>query len=210
MTFLSLPPGAASRPTIVGIGPAVDLRAVLPSSTFVNFQYAHTATGVFGWNSVSVAPDDGATVIKPNDIIAPAPGRWLRLNVAIPPGAGDLYFTLSGNYAAVPVPAFFDAPYIADVGFTINYVSLARRTAGTAGSTSVDVLKNGVSVFAAAIPTVFAAAGDYASDIGNVFVPGADVFVPGDVLEIRLNTVETFLAGPPTGPEGLRVTVARA
>jgi hypothetical protein len=194
---------------IVGLAPATDLRAVLPSSTFVDLQQAATISGLFYWDSASVAPDNGATVLIPNDIIAPAPGRWLKIPLSVPPGAGDLYFTLSGNYSAVPTPGTFDAPFITEVAFTLDHVHVARRTAGTAGQTTIDVTKNGVSIFAGGPPFVAAAAGDYATAVGNLFAPGSNVFAPGDILEVVLTSVETFNAGPPPGPEGLRVTIVR-
>lgn len=210
MSFLSLPPGAAARPSIVGIGPPTDLRPVLPSSLFRDFMQAFTASGPFVWDSASVLPDDGVTVIIPNDIIFPAPGRWLKTGSAS--GAGVIDFTLSGQYSGAVVPGFFDPPVIVQVGFTIDHVFLVRRTAGTGSRTQVDVTKNGVSIFNAPgdQPRVNATDGDYASAIGNVFAPGANVFVPGDILEVSLEKVEGFKGGPPAGPEGVRVTIVKA
>lgn len=193
---------------LVGLIAATDLRQVLPSSLFREGMRAEVAAvGGFAWSTASLAADDGATVIKPNDVAPGDPGRWLKM-----PSAGalaDLHFALSGVYSGAVVPGFFDPPLYVDVGFALAYARLDRRTAGTVGATQVDVLKNGVTIFGAGGPSVAAGAGDYATDTNNVFAPGANVFVPGDWLEVQLVTVETFAPGPPPGPEGLRVTLVK-
>lgn len=35
--------------------------------------------GVWRWDAVSTLADDGATVIKPNDVDVSAPGRWRKI-----------------------------------------------------------------------------------------------------------------------------------
>jgi len=209
VTYLSLPAGLAARPTILG-GIPTDLRAVLPSALFVRGMEARTTTTTFAWSAVSVAADDGVTVIKPNDIAPLDPGRWLLAPATTaPPGSGELHFTLSGEYSGAVVPAFFDPPYVAIAGFTVAFVQLVRRTAGTAGFTEIDVLKNGVTILAAPPVKVTAAMGDDVSFFSNSFVPGQDIFLPTDRLDVVLSAVETFDAGPPAGPEGLRVVITR-
>lgn len=209
MTYLSLPAGLAARPTILG-GIPTDLRAVLPSALFARGMEARTTTTTFAWSPISVAADDGVAVIKPNDIAPLDPGRWLLAPATTaPPGSGELHFTLSGEYSGAVVPAFFDPPYIAVVGFTVALVQIARRTAGFAGITNVDVLKNGVTILAAPPLQVSAAMGDNVSFSSNSFVLGQDIFLPTDRLDVVLTTVEMFDPGPPAGPEGLRVVITR-
>lgn len=215
MTFLSLPAGAVARPTILGLVVVADLRAVLPSSLFEDDMRAAIAAGggAFGWDSASVVADDGINVIKPNDIAPIDPGRWIRLPPpTVPAGAGDLHFLLSGVYSGAVTPGFFDPPFRCTSAFTVTSVELFRRTAGGGSSTVVDVLKNGVSIFLAPgnRPTVVFGAGNYAANTSAVFAPGANVFAPGDVLEVQLDSVEAFLPGATPGPEGVRVVVARA
>lgn len=172
---------------------------------------AETATGPFAWDSVSVAADDGVNVIKPNDLAPIDPGRWLRLASPVPPpGAGELHFTLSGMYAGAIVPGVFDPLYIAPLGFTITSVQVMRRTAGLAGSTDIDVTKNGVSILAAPPLSVTAGAGDNATVVTAAFAPGANVFLANDILEVVLVAVETFNPGLPVGPEGLRIVINRS
>lgn len=208
--FLSVPAGLGMRPAIVGASLPTDLRAVGPSSTFLSRQRAELPLLTFAWDPTSVAPDDGATVIKPNDIAPIDPGRWVLVGSSTAPaGAGDVHFTLSGEYSAAAVPGFFDPPLYVEAGFALDHVRLMRRTAGTAGQTEIDVLKNGVSIFTA-LPAITAGAGDNATAVGNAFVLGANVFVPGDYIDVVLVGVETFKAGPPSGPEGLRVTLVKA
>lgn len=210
MSFLTLPAGAAARPTIVGVTLVTDIRDILPSSLFVVNMEVVGPTGPFAWDPASLLPDDGATVIRPTDIAALDPGRWIKLaSPTPPPGSGAVHFTLSGEFSGAITPGFFDPPLIADVGFTVAYVHMARRTAGSGGSTRCDVLKNGVTIFSGAPPTIAAAAGDNATDIVSAFTAGMDVFTPGDVLEVQLISTEAFLPGPPPGPEGLRVIVAK-
>jgi len=214
VTFLSLPAGAVARPTILGLAVAVDLRAVLPSALFADAMQASLAAGAgtFAWDSASVVADDGVNVIKPNDIAPVDPGRWLRLPPpVVPAGAGDLHFALSGVYSGAVTPGFFDPPYRCTTGFTVSSVELFRRTAGSGSSTVIDVLKNGASIFLAPgnRPTVIFGAGDYASNTSAVFAPGANIYAPGDVLEVRLDSVEAYLAAATPGPEGIRVVVSR-
>lgn len=205
MSFLSLPAGAAARPLIVGIGAPTDLRVVLPSVLFRQGMEARTAAGVFVWDAASVAVDDGVSVIKPNDIAPANPGRWLIFPpVAVPE---PYRFLLAGVFSGVPVPAFFDPPELVINPYaprTLKRVSMVRRTAGTAGATSIQISRNGALVLAAPL-SVTAAAGAYATATTIAFVPGEEVFGPANIIDCVLLTTETFFAGPNPGPEGLRV-----
>lgn len=160
----------------------------------------------YTYSAISILPDDGLNVIKPNAIPALSPGRWLLVpnpsTVAeyIPP------FKLSGVYSAAIVPGFFDPPFYVPAAMTITSVRLFRRTPGTAGQTTVELHKNGVNILAAPL-TLLAAAGPYSSVSTAVFNPvGANILAPGDRLEAVLTAVDTFALGPPQGPEGLSLS----
>jgi len=121
-------------------------------------------------------------------------------------GAGETapnVFGIDGVYSGAVVPGTFDPPRYVDTARTIKNVRILRRTKGLAGQTRVDILKNGVSIFPAPAncPTVNVAGGDYATDVRNLFVLGADVLAPGDHLDAVLLSAET---GP---AEGLSVVV---
>lgn len=208
MSFLSLPAGAAARPTITGLAVLTDLRDVLPSSLFASGMRAETGSGPFAWDAASLLADDASTVIRPTDVPVLSPGRWIK-QASTSPGSGRLEFLISDVYSGVIVPGFFEPPVVVDVGFTLDRVYLQRRTAGASGSTIVDVLKNGTTIFSGLPPRVFASSGNYATANGSAFTLGANVYTPGDVLEVLLSQVELFSGGPPPGPEGLRVTLVK-
>lgn len=73
---------------VVAAASVVNLRAVLSNL----FEDANTARilglGTFEWDSVSTAVDDGSTVIKPDDITHPDPGRWLVIPAGGASGSG--------------------------------------------------------------------------------------------------------------------------
>src|SRR3712207_4569564 len=52
--------------------------------------------GYYVWNTASVAADNGTTIIKPDSIVHPAPGRWLSV---VPTSADRVPFTQSGTGA---------------------------------------------------------------------------------------------------------------
>lgn len=62
-----------------------DLRAV--ATTDANAQYFEAMVHVAGnatffyFDAASTAVDDGATILKPDDILVANPGRWLKLTV---------------------------------------------------------------------------------------------------------------------------------
>lgn len=120
-------------------------------------------------------------------------------------------FSLAGfEYSGVIVPGFFEAPVLIRVPRLILEVSLIRRTAGTAGTTRLNLLKNGTTIFtnAAAQPQVTAVAGDNAIDVVSADADFADrLLAAGDRFEPQLEEVETFNVGPPEGPEGFELRV---
>lgn len=118
-------------------------------------------------------------------------------------------FTLSGVYDGATLTAFIDPPRRALTSRTISRVEIYRRTAGASGTTRCDVKKNGTSIFSGTgtQPQVTAAAGDYAYQTLTTFVSGAAAMTAGSRLEVTLEAVETYLAGPPEGPEGILVVV---
>jgi len=116
-------------------------------------------------------------------------------------------FSLSGEYSSTTIPDFFDTPRLVRYSYLLLEVTLMRRTAGTLGTTRVDILVNSTSIFATDLdkPQVNALDGDYATDVKTTFtISGVS---PGDIVEPVLETVETFKAGPPSGPEGLSLEV---
>lgn len=123
--------------------------------------------------------------------------------------AAPFIFRLDGVYDGAIVPGSFDPPLLVRTSRTIVEVALFRRTAGSAGTTRCDVKKNGVSIFsgAGAMPQVAFGAGDEASSVVSAFNLGAAACLPGDYLDVTLESVESFLPGPPQGPEGLSVMI---
>lgn len=167
---------------------------------------ADTPAGAYRWDATSLLADNGTTVLRPLDVPALDPGRWLY----VPPPAGfpePYEWVIGGVYAAVLVPAYFDAPRLVVPPLaprTLVRAWLIRRTAGTAGSSSVQVYRNGNPVLAAPL-AVTAAAGDNDVQQTTAFNVGEDVFNAIDIIEAQLVTAETFNAGPPPGPDGLRL-----
>ena len=116
---------------------------------------------------------------------------------------------LDGVYDQARLPGAFDAARYVEDNRTITGVRLLRRRAGSAGSTVINVTKNGASVFAVLgdQPVVPAGAGSYASDLKAPTAPGAAACVPGDVLEVYLEQVEDPTVVPGAGPEGIAVVI---
>lgn len=102
--------------------------------------------------------------------------------------------------------------------YTIDAVVLVRTYAGTANTTRVDVLVGRLnddpepirefnSIFAndGAKPSVSALDGDYLSSEKTTFTSAA--LLEDDWLVVEIEAAESYLAGPPQGPDGLRVEV---
>lgn len=144
-------------------------------------------------------------------------GRVAEALRAVALGAGggaavipaEWVFTLSGVYDGATLTAFIDPPRRALTSRTISKVEIYRRTAGASGTTRCDVKKGGVSIFSGTgtQPQVTAAAGDYAYQAVTAFNGGAASLAAGDRIEVTLEAVEAYLAGPPEGPEGITVVV---
>lgn len=126
-----------------------------------------------------------------------------------PAGAANnsLMFGISGEYSSAVVPAFLEPPRLIRESITISEVTMIRRTAGSSGTTRADVLINGVSIFASdgVKPQVNASSGNYASSVVNTFTAAS--LNPNDRIEVELETVEAYLAGPPPGPEGVSIEI---
>lgn len=118
---------------------------------------------------------------------------------------GEITFQLSGEYSAIYIPSYIDSTYVTISNRTLDSVTLARRTAGTSGTTRVDVLKNGVSIFASNPnkPQVTAAAGDSAYNQSTTFTTSS--FVTGDFIDVIIDSAETYKSGATDGPEGITV-----
>ena len=202
ITTLVLPP--------ITVADVPALRAV-QSNLFVDGCLARTfGSSFFEWDSTSGAGDDGVNVIQPTDVAGN--GRWLLIPLAAAaPPKEPAIFRLSGVYSGAGVPGFFDPPHSigpTEAARTIVGVEMFRRTAGTAGQTRVDILVNGVTIFGGGPLTqciVTAAAGDNVpGGHGAITAPA----VPANsYIDASLEEVETALAGPPPGPEGLFVKV---
>lgn len=204
MSYLS---GCPARPTLLPAN-VVQLRAAAPSALFVDAMEAVLpgAASVYRWDPASTTADDGSLVIKPNDVAPADPGRWL---IVTPPGitAEPYSFCIAGVYSAAAVPAYFDPPMLVippAAPRTLFRVWMIRRTAGLAGSTTIQLYRNGNPILVTPL-SIAAASGDNAGAQTVIFNPGEDVFAATDIIECELQAVESYKAGPPPGPEGLRV-----
>lgn len=130
--------------------------------------------------------------------------RWFAFIENIVANANVMTFGLAGPYSAATVPGFFEPPRRIISTRTLSAVHMFRRTAGTAGTTRLDVLHNGTSVFLVDgdKPQVDATDGDNFGMVTTTFDPGQVSFSVGEFIDVELETVETFKAGPPEGPEG--------
>lgn len=144
-------------------------------------------------------------------------GRVAELARALAMGAGggavlipaEWVFTLSGVYDQAVVPGYFDPPRRAPTTRTISRVEMLRRTAGSSGTTLIDVKKSGASIFGAPmlLPRVNASDGDYATASVSTFKEGGATLLVGDIVEVSLEEVEDHAPGPDEGPEGLTVVI---
>ena len=114
----------------------------------------------------------------------------------------EIQFIISGVFSGASVPGFFDPPYPIRTNRTIAEVTLMRRTAGSSGTTTVDILVNGNSVFdTTPKPSITFSDGDNAVDIVTAVDTGENSLMVGDFLDAELETVESGSA------EGLIVLV---
>lgn len=117
---------------------------------------------------------------------------------------------VAGQYSGTAVPSLLGVPHLVRSARTVQEVSIVRRTAGTAGTTRVDVLVDGVSIFAndGDKPQVTAASGDDASNVTTTILnPNVTA---GQRIDFELETVETVLVGPPAGPADFEVAIVLA
>ena len=200
--------GAPIRPLVCVEFPT-DLRPAEPSALFVPWMLAFVwnVKDFFVWHATSLDADDGATVIKPNDLGAGDPGRWKRLGSGGTMAVETYLFRLDGPYAGAIIPGTFDGPMLVISARTIANVWLLRRRSGGAGTTRIAVAINGANLFPlpANEPQVTAVMGDYAVASSNTFVPGMATLAPGDAVEVYLQESETDV--PPNTPEGLCVVI---
>lgn len=117
-------------------------------------------------------------------------GSNLDLTAAISAVTKVIPFELTGIYSGAGVPGTFNPPYLFLDDYTIQSVSILRRNAGISGTTMVDVLKNGVSIFAndTVKPQVDFDDGDYAINTVSSFVN--DSISTNDYIDIILETAE--------------------
>lgn len=171
--------------------------------------YVRSESLDFRLEKTSTAIVDGVNVIATDT----GAGRWIKYAVG---GAADGYhlsylnFRLSGEYSSAVVPGFFEPPFLFSSPWGIILsASLIRRTAGTSGTTRVDVLQNGVSLFGgipASMPQVDASSGDNYSSIKNLS-DITRIITATDYIDVSLEEVETYKIGPPEGPEGIFVSL---
>jgi hypothetical protein len=208
--FFSPAPGIAVRPLVAVNGGPTALRPFGPSSGFATNMLAVVMVGLgpgfFVWDALSTAADDGATVIKPNDVAPGAPGRWVLMSGGSSMAAEAFVFRLEGDYSGAILDGSFDGPMLVISARTIARVWLLRRTAGSAGTTRVAVLVNGANIFPAPVnePQVTSSMGDYAIASSTTFVPGSASLVQNDTIEVILRDKEDASAA---GPEGLCVVI---
>jgi len=204
-----------SRPSI-GAASAAALRATGPSVQFGLSQPAFILGALYRFDPASLAVDDGVTVVKPNDIPALNPGRWLIVPTAGAQVPAPTIFTLDGaEYSAIDLSdiilgfpgAYVGSPLRIATARSLVGCRLLRRAAGTVApgsETRLDVLKNGSSIFTliADQPIVTAAMGNYATDFRPPTAPGAAVWLAADIVEVVQRTTELYLAnvGFPDGP----------
>lgn len=83
-----------------GVADVPALRAVLDHNQYDIIGVQSPAPGgIFMFNATSMTPDDGTNVIKPNDIGAGSPGRWIKV------GAGG---GVASNTDTIQVPFLFN------------------------------------------------------------------------------------------------------
>lgn len=192
------------------------LRAAAPSASFEFGAQAWNGVNgrLYNYDTLSLLPDDGVNVIKPNDVPALNPGRWILVPTAgSPPVPAPTSFSLDGGeYSTIDLSdiivgfpgAYVGSPVAVSTARTLAGCYLIRRSAGAGGTTRLDVLKNGLSIFALLADQPVVPAVNYATDFKPPTVPGAANWLANDVAEVVQRTTETFQAnvGFPDGPSG--------
>lgn len=128
--------------------------------------------------------------------------KWVEDQLATLPFAGLAVHSFKANdvYSA---GTNLDGSYFEIVGFTISYIALWRRKAGSSGDTIVDVNLNGVTLFTTQPnrPTLNFSTGDGA---WTVAIPDIVAIPSTGVLTVDIDSVEGG------NPEDLVVTIYRS
>lgn len=194
------------RPTVIRRTPT-DLRTTVPDTLIDGSPaFIWSPPARYYYSTSSGVADDGVTVIKPNAILPANPGRWLLLNEASFNTPQPSFSIDGAEYSAAVPGGFLGNPLYIHTACTISAVAVFRRYAGSAGSSAISLLKNGVPIVSGL--GVGFGDGDYAfNSVASFAPPGSNVLTPGDYLEATLDSAEAYNAGPPEGPEGLSVYV---
>lgn len=170
MSYFTLPAGASVRPEIEGLTTAAGVRQIAPSAIFAPGMRCSTSIGLFLWDATSLVADDGATVLRPNDVGVGDPGRW----ILFPKRARFENNVAPQNDAGVDVPVLADWPdapvnpftslgitRVSPGGYSFGsgtrglwMVAVALGLVWSAGVTDVDLLLqiNGTSYAARTLP----------------------------------------------------------
>lgn len=118
--------------------------------------------------------------------------------VASAPPSIFVDFTIDGDLSLISfLPAIFDAPKFFSTDRIIKSVSLIRRTAGTSGSTSINILIDGVTDLLPSGLSVSAGDGNYAKNTANI----STTLLAGSYIEARLDSIESG------NPADIRISV---
>lgn len=185
-------PGSSGGTTVDLLRNGVSVFALAPTIS-ASAGASATAAGIF--SSTTVSAYDRLTV-SANAVEAGAPQDWAMLveaslvsgaSAASATGILTHSFIANGRYNA---GSDVDGAWIVPSAVTLSAAILYRRAAGSSGATTVDLLRNGVSVFSAA-PTISASAGASATALGTFSSAGLSQY---DRLTVSASSVE---AGSP-------------
>ncbi len=132
-----------------------------------------------------LAPGTSGNVLQTNG--AGAAPTWVTPAGGTPVDTSQ--WKLNGR---ITVITSVDGAWVPQRAGTITAVTLWRGTAGGAGSTTIDVNKNGTTIYTtqANRPSVTAASGDDATSTGAA-APDVTSFVAGDIFKMDVDAVET-------------------
>jgi len=123
----------------------------------------------------------------------PSTPVWVACGSGSSSGGGTFDWTFNWN-GILRVANRVDGPRIATGNGTIERVTIWRGRAGSSGNTTIDVNKNGSSLFNSATnPIVTAASGNNAVNSVTAFDSGEADFSLGDVITVDIDTVEVGL-----------------